>query len=50
MLGGFLRTAVIALSVTEVLAGVKMTGVNIPGFDFGCVVEVNHFLGPPCSP
>jgi hypothetical protein len=50
MFEGFLRTAIIALSVTEVLAGVKMVGVNIPGFDFGCKVDVHKFVGPPCSP
>jgi hypothetical protein len=49
MFGGSLRAAVIALSVTEVLAGVKMLGVNIAGFDFGCDVLVHMFLGPSCS-
>ena len=43
MFSGLFRASVIALSFGQVLAGVELAGVNIPGFDFGCVISVHIF-------
>lgn len=44
MLFKLLPIVTLALSINEALADVKFKGVNIAGFDFGCVINVSFFL------
>lgn len=41
MLFKLLRFVTVTLSLGQALAEVKMKGVNIAGFDFGCIIDVS---------
>lgn len=47
MLSSYLAGSIVALNVASTLAaGVQFAGINIAGFDFGCVTDVRF----DCSP